>query len=492
MKHFIFPVLVFLFVSAANLYGQKLVLEDSDETWNVAIAEFEIPDSSGDTIYLKNSLPAFFLNSLSGCKTHTLSEEEITGIRKTIAEKKIIEEEKKITDWKKDIDMSFFSKNLDKNELQKNINKSIKTIEDIKKYKFDRIEVEPIKDILFADNDTVTSVKDKSETQTAPTSRTRDFLTFEEINIERFATLKNLDYVIYGSAWQFKDILTVDIALYSLSEKKDIYSSSVTTTVSTVFESFGKQITDLTSFLLGTNWSRLTVYTENNPDIFLDGRYIGTSSVKNIVTTPGQHTITLKGLGFEEKIHQLDLEEKKENVIDFLATEFYEDKYIAINTFPQGADIYYDSLWRGTTPFLLNGLSGEIIVSKDGYRRSHFFLEDLGEGENMVEVALSPELFTEDDFLKKKRSKFYKNLTFFAISLPIPFFIYSLFGEYRGAYQDAIISGASISELERLSTLTNITTYSYYGSIFLSATLFVNMLFHLSDYIKAGDVLETQ
>ena len=469
MKLFPILFLVFFFF-AQSIYCQKAVLQDDQTVWNVALAEFKISSSKEDITYISNVLPSFLFSQFSGITTHTLSSEEILLRRKKIISAQINAEEKKLSSYIKEYDNAYFTNTEKRRELKNKINDSKKNLRQLNRYNSSKIAVPSVKDILFVTSDE----KDNS-------------LKFDILEIYNYADEKKFDYIIYGSARQFENIVILEINLYSLLEKKNIYSTSVSNEIGTLFLSFDNIISDMTSILLGAAWSKITVNTDNrDSDIYLDEKYIGTGSALNIFASPGAHLVTIKGQGQEGEHISVFLDEKKNNVIDFNVT-LKEEKLTAINTLPQEANVYLDSLWVGVTPFLLNGLSGELIIRKEGFRDIRLFLDDIPQ--NSIEIKLSPDIFSKEEFLSKKRKSFYTSLSFFVLSVPLSFFLYAVTSEYNSAYNSAIISRNNYDEINRLGRISNYTFYGYHASLFLTFTFFVNTMFKLSDYITAGDVL---
>lgn len=463
---------VFLFVSF-SAFAEKIFFQDEKKTWNVGITVFSVPDNSPDAVYIRNSLPLFFVNQLSVCKTHRLADAEKSLLREKIVAEKIREEEEKLSSLKKEYDMAFFSHDSKKKEISDKIRKSERLIRTVKNFNPEKIEIRPEKDIFLV------SANSKNEP-----------LVMDFINIEQFSAENNLDYLIYGNARIFNNMIFVETKLYSSLEKKNLYVNAMTVEISTLFEALEKNVNDLITIILGSPWSKLSVVSDNKEaDIYLDSSYIGTSAVRNYITTPGHHIIAVKGEGIAEKNLDVFLREKEENIIN-IETEYQEEKLLAINSIPQGADVYYDSLWSGKTPFLVNGLSGEIILRKEGYRDSRFFLDEVPG--NFVELKLSPDIFSGDKYLETKRNSFYRNLSMFVLSVPVPFFMFAVLNDYSDAYNNSVSSAANPEETERLRKLTNFSYYGYYGSLFLTISLFINTIFHLNDYIKAADVLSAE
>ncbi len=471
MKCNIFFSILFLF-SIQSIYCQKIILKDDQKTWNVAIAEFKSSGSGSNIEYVKNILPSFFFNQLSEIKNHTLSSDEILLLRKKIVSDQLTPEEKNLSQYKKEYDKAYFSEIAKRREIKKNINTSEKKIEHLQEYKLEKINIASVKDISFSKSDETSSI------------------TFDPLDIDNFAADKKFDYIIYGSARQAENIVILDVKFYSSLEKKNIFTASVSNEIGTLFSSLDNVISEMISILLGTTWSKITVNTDSrNSNIYLDEKYIGTGSVSNFITSPGEHILTILGLGQEEKTIPVFLKEKAGNIID-LNIILKEEKITAINTFPQEANVYLDSLWMGTTPFLLNGLAGELIIRKEGFRDTRLLLNDIPE--NSVEIQLSPDIFKKEEFISKKRDSFYTSLSFFILSVPLPFFLYAITSDYNSAYNDAVTSNKNYDEINRLGRIRNYTYYGYHASLFLTISLFVNTLFKLNDYIKAGDILHDE
>ena len=460
----------FLILSVSQVCAERLVILDEKKDWSVAIAEFEITDSSADTIYLRKSLPSFFFNQLSSCKNHTLSDIERQKSKLKAVEKKIEIEEKNLSVLKKNYSLTYFNDKSKKRLLKEQIQESEKKIRQLEKYDIAKISVKPVKDISFITADKNSKV-----------------LTVDRLNIYRFAESNNFDYIIYGYIKQFSDVVFLEVNLYSLPENRDIFRTTLTSDINSLYSSLDTAVTELTSLLLGAPWSRLTVKTESrDADIYLNNNYIGSTIVDKMIVSPGVHTLAIKGQGVEKKEISIYLKESQENIISIEALET-EEKYIAVNTLPNDADIYYDSLWRGRSPLLINGVSGEIFIRKEGYRDERLFLEDIKS--NSLDFKLSPDIFEKEMYLEDRRNIFYRNMSVFVLSVPVSFFLFAVLNDYNDAYQNSISSGVNPDETERLRKLTNFSYYGYYSSLFLSVSLLVNTIFHLSDYIKAGDIL---
>ncbi|MCL2294586.1 MAG: hypothetical protein FWC36_06960 [Spirochaetes bacterium] len=466
--YFLFSLLFLFFIQP--VFSQRIILTNERTTWNVALTEFRVSGSGRDISYIANVLPSFFMSQFAGIPTHTLSSEEILLIRKRIVSDQIDAEQRRLSSLIREYDSAYFGDITRRREITNRIRDSRRRIRQLEGYNLRRIQVSPVKDIVFTTSDEANNP-----------------LSFDPVNIDNFARANNFDYIFYGSARQFGNIIILEVRLYSALEKKDLFSATVSSEAGALFSSLDNVISEVTSILLGTTWSRITVNTDNREsDIFLSGKYIGTGSALNVLVSPGAHTLTIRGRGQEEKTLSVFLDEKKASVID-LSVTLIEEKLTAINTLPQGASVYLDSLWVGVTPFILNGLSGDIIIRKDGFRDARLFLDDIPQ--NSIEIQLSPDIFRREEFIAKRRNSFYTSLSLFVLSVPVTFFLYAIAAEHSNAYNAAIIShNRNWDEINRLGRTRNYAFYGYSVSLFLTVTFFINTIFRLNDYIRAADV----
>ncbi len=468
VKIFVF----FLFFITSCLFSEKLIIQDSEEFWNIGIADLTTVDNDNNVFFGK-SVSAYIMNKISVCSEHLLSEQEISDFRKYLVDKKLKDEEKKLHEKQLSYDKKYFTDSENRSNLKNEIRDINKEIRKIKKYRKERIRIKDVKEIKYtgsSDNEKLESV-----------NRNR---------LYRIVSENNLDYIIYGKVNIFDDVVFTDIQLYSRLDRKDIVSFSGAFEISSYYSELDEALKPFITAVLGKNWSSVSIIsTDKNSDIFIDDEYSGTGSISEKIVSPGNHVIRIAGTGIEEKTYSVYLEEKSHTRID-TDTSYEEEKLLAVNTYPDGADIYYDSLWQGKSPVIINSTKGEIFIRKEGFRENRFLVDEIEE--NSIEFSLSPELFDRTDYLLNKRNSFYKNLSWFVLSAPVPFFMFAVLNDYTNSYNSAVASGVNQSETDRLEKTRNYCYYGYYGTLFISISLFVNMIFHLNDYIEAGDILEQE
>ncbi len=470
MKQWFFCLSFFLF-SVLSVFSEKLLIQDENEYWNIGIADIFTENSEDYKDIYGKTLSAFLYNEFSICKNHLLSEQEKMILKQYLVDKRLSEEMKLLNEKQIKYDKQYFTTENSRKDLKDEIKHSLKLIRDINRYKQKKIRVRDEKEIRFissAENEKLGNV--------------------ELTDIDHLMRENSLDYLVHGKLNLFDDIVFVDISLYSRGEG-DISTISEAFEISSMYGELKKRLYPFFTIMLGRKWSSLSVNTDDNADIYIDGDYSGTGSISGKILYPGNHTVKTGGTGIAEKLSSVFLEE---NQFFTLNTEsvFEEERLIALNTFPGGADIYYDSMWQGESPVVVNSDDGEIFIRKEGYREKRILVEEI-QG-NYAEFDLSPELFTQEDYLLKKRNNLYKNLSWFVLSAPVPFFLFAVLNDYTNAYNSALAAGTNQSEIDRLQRGSTYCYYGYYGTLFISISLFVNVIFHLDDYIKAGDILEQE
>ena len=108
-------------------------------------------------------------------------------------------------------------------------------------------------------------------------------------------------------------------------------------------------------------------------DIYLDGKYQGTTpkTISDVIS--GDHKIELKKSGYEDWSAPVSVKaDETDSVSAGLRpeTEIQETGYISITSEPPGAEIYLDGKYQGTTPMTLSDvISGDhkIKLKKSGY-----------------------------------------------------------------------------------------------------------------------------
>ncbi len=444
------------------------VLRDTSTSWNILVTDLICNSTQEDAPYICKTMSSAMYRNLSVIKKHRMSDEEIEARREALKDEFVDECQAALSKSYKEYDALLFAdKDIKKKTtLKSTISKDKRMLRKARRKKLEKIYVLRERDIVFLNDE-----EDKETILHSP------------VELYSKAKKDKLDYIVWGSMKLVEDVVVADISLYSSLVNKDIANVRITGDLDSIYQELDKGLDAFYSDMLGKPWSKINVGV-NNPDanVFVDGVFVSSGSLSNIIVEPGQHTITASGTNTSEDVKEVLLEEKQSAKIDF-NVEPVESKLFAVSSFPSGADVYYNSVWQGKTPMILNGAEGEVLVSLDGYQNTRVFLEETSG--NTIDFFPKKEVFNKDDYLLDKRNDFYKNLTWFVLSIPIAFFSYANYLAYDDLHERAESTNDS-HEIHRTQRIKTYSQYGYYGALFLSVTLFTNAMFYLRDYINAG------
>ena len=451
------------------LFGvEDKMLRDSSTDWKVLVTDLICNSTQEDAPYISQTLSSAIYRHLSVIKKHRMSDDEIAARREALKAEFVDECQKALSKSYQEYDALLFQdKDTNKKiNLRSTIAKDKRMLRKANRKKLEKIYVLRDRDIVFQNE-----AEEKNTVIRGP------------IELATRARKDNLDYIIWGSMKLVENVVVADISLYSSLLKKDLSSVRITGDLDTIYQELDNGLDAFYSDLLGKPWSKINVaVNDEDVNVFVDGTFVSSGSLSNVILEPGEHTIVASGNNTSEDVKQVLLEENQSADINF-QVEPVESKLFAVSSFPPGADVYYNSVWQGKTPLILNGAEGEVVVSIDGYQNSRVFLEETSG--NTIDFFPQREVFNKDDYLLDKRNDFYKNLTWFVLSIPVAFFTYANYLAYDDLHERAEGTGDS-HEIHRTQRIRNYSYYGYYGALFLSVTLFTNAMFYLKDYIVAG------
>ncbi|MBR4158814.1 MAG: PEGA domain-containing protein [Spirochaetia bacterium] len=461
-------LLLFILIPLFAFGVEDKVLRDPSSGWNILVTDLICNSPQEDAPYISKTLSSAVYRHLSVIKKHRMSDEEIAARREAIKAEYVDECQKALSKSYQEYDALLFKdKDLNKKiNLKSTISKDKRMLRKANRKKLEKIYVQRDRDIVFLND-----AEDKDTSIKGP------------IELATRAKKDNLDYIVWGSMKMVEDVVVADISLYSAMFKKDLSSIRITGDLETIYQELDKRLDAFYSDMLGKPWAKINVaVNDEDVDVFVDGNFVSAGSLSNIILEPGEHIVLAAGNNKTEEFKQIMLEENQSADIDF-RVEPVESKLFAISSFPSGADVYYNSVWQGQTPMILNGAKGEVVISKEGYQNSRVFLEEING--NTLDFFPQKEVFNKDDYLLDKRNDFYKNLTWFVLSIPVAFFTYANYLAYDDLHDRAKGTGDS-HEIHRTQRIKTYSQYGYYGALFLSVTLFTNAMFYLKDYIIAG------
>ena len=461
-------LLTFILIPLFAFGVEDKVLRDTSTGWNILVTDLICNSTQEDAPYISQTLSSAIYRHLSVINKHRMSDEEIAAKREALKAEFVDECQKALSKSYQEYDALIFQdKDINKKtSLKSTIARDKRMLRKANRKKLEKIYVVRDRDLVF-----------QNETEDV------DTVLRSPVELPSKAKKESLDYVVWGSMKLVEDVVVADISLYSSLLKTDLSSVRITGDLDSIYQELDKGLDGLYSDLLGKPWAKINVgVNDQDVNVFVDGEFVSAGSLSNIIVEPGEHTVVASGNNTSEDVRQIVLEENQSADIDF-NVEPVTSKLFAVSSFPSGADVYYNSIWQGKTPMILNGADGEVVVSMNGYQNSKIFLEETAG--NTIDFFPQREVFNKDDYLLDKRNDFYKNLTWFVLSIPVAFFSYANYLAYDDLHDRAKGTGDS-HEIHRTKRISTYSQYGYYGALFLSVTLFTNAMFYLRDYIVAG------
>jgi hypothetical protein len=149
-----------------------------------------------------------------------------------------------------------------------------------------------------------------------------------------------------------------------------------------------------------------------------------------------------------------------------------EEQFLLVNSVPPSANVYFNSLWIGTTPLVAEkpAILTRLSLRLEGYQNVYARVGPAAPLE--LNFALLKTVIDFDALKDSKRWRYYSSLAGFILSVPFPAFS---FGFMRDFYDAGMMD-----KYEFFSA-------AYYFSFFVTGALFINMMYNLFLYLNSRD-----
>jgi hypothetical protein len=440
----------------------------------MGFASFQGRGLSKENSYLVNSVPLLLREELEVLDTHIYSSREQELYRQYLIKRKIQEYRKQLQESRDEEEGLLFGENKTLQELRKkraelNRTKSAysEAIEWLENLDAESIYLEEEKPIL---------VKEVAERE-ALFPR----LQFSPLG---FARRENLDLLVWGEIEEVQEYVFVKLHVFNTLLKKEVYQYETAGSIVDIQDSLGEAVYGIATQALGREWTSLTVIPEP-PESFVivNGNFMGTGKVSMKFLKPGMTTVKVTAPGYLDEQRSLFLHAREKNSENFNLLPM-KTTLVSVFTDPQGADVYLDSQWFGKTPLTLDLIPPEqrLLIKKEGFRDVSLRLDD--EAPASLNFTLRKQILDEVVWQERKRDAFYTTLGMFAISLPLPIFLYGYAVDSAIAANRAVPGSDDFAEHFRRM---EITYGAYFATLFVSVTLFVRMFVTLAEYINFVD-----
>lgn len=460
-KSFGYSLWIFLFFLVCSLS-----FSEENDAWICGVAQFEGRNLSPEYTYLTRSIPLGLCISLQQIPVRTLTAEEAHAKAIQTHEKLLSQRREKLSQLLDRRDELFFSrdeKEAERAELDRQI-------EDMKE------SIDQLAEAIPPDP----SLPLKLPVQLSETNRFGFLHEIGSLPAQKALDTFHLDLLLTGLVEEVEGFFYVELYATERLHSSDlpVYRKGFSIgNLSFVAEELNRASVRVA---LGRDFSSLSIVASPlSAAIFVDGERRGSGQVTIPYIEPGSHEILIRAYGHEDWYEVVDLEPGESRTVEATLVPSFGNM-LALTTYPEGADVYVSSEWRGKSPlFISDPLEGDLIsIQKDGYQP--VIISPL---ENQdVRITLTPERADSRELVAKKRTTFYRAFGLFALSVPLPVFSYGLSSDYAQAYSRTIGP-----DKDRLYSISMGMYSAYLGGLFISGSLFIDMAVKLIDYIRTAE-----
>ncbi|MBF9015653.1 MULTISPECIES: PEGA domain-containing protein [unclassified Oceanispirochaeta] len=485
-----FTVIVFLFLTI-SLFSEPVTLPESlsyddlkltKKTWNIGVSSYSGLNLDLRYEYLLNALPLLVHEEISNLSEHILSEDEIVHLQTIFLKEKTIALEKEKSSIHAQRDALLFSE-LEEGEIKEkydDYSEKIKEKEELlqfwKDLTIEDIQIEktlPVHIQKFTDSDAR--------------------LLSPRVQVQRFMESEDLDLLISGTVEKLDNMFFLNIEGIMQHSGKPVFSLNKVVTEEEINEVVSEGAVELRTVVLGRSWSDLTVTAlPSNALLLIDGDSRGVGNMHLYDLEPGFVTLSVISTGFKSDIRQIYLTSGASQSIEI---ELVKGNSTGLSLFsePPGADVYFGATWVGQTPLFTEkpGQQSQIKISKNEYMP--FYADSDAIDGNSLTVELGADLFDKQKALKISKSKFYRSLGWFSMSIAVPLILSGVYQNLNNRYYNyamdynSTFDPASYDKAIEYQKKADIAYYSLWGGVAISGGLLVNTIFKLRDYIRAAE-----
>ncbi len=305
--------------------------------------------------------------------------------------------------------------------------------------------------------------------------------------IVRLAREEDLDLLVTGRLEEVDGSIVVEVEAYNRFLEKTVYRDRFVGGAGESDALVAPIRAGLAEVLLGRPWGTLSVTTSRDDTaIYVDDRLVGFGAVTIDYARTGRREVRVSRDGAPERSQVANVMPSETAEVD-LTPEPVQAGTVRIESSPTGADVYLGSIWQGVTPITLDrpGAARTVILSREGFLDETVVLS--GEAPDRVSRELVPDPGNWPEVVQERRDRFYRAFGWFALSIPVPVMLNGMYQDIAALYPGGQPSPElSEAEATRLAGTANTLLWSARGTAVVSAGLFVNMMVHLIQYIRAG------
>ncbi|PIE04932.1 MAG: hypothetical protein CSA76_01705 [Spirochaetales bacterium] len=449
----------------------------TDARWKVGTALFALSSEEENTSGISEVFPRLLLNSLLDIQEHSLSLTEAEHLLRQKVEKEQMDAWRSLSSLRRQRDDLFFDSNADE-QRRRNLDKQIQEAETKLRVLENRLseplessfagpvpEVLPLEFVYPPSGGNLWNVKDG--------------------RFESFRREKELDVLLAGSAVMVGTYSGFRVTAYTSEGEVVLWEGAVDS--ADVPMAAEEASAHARTLLLGRQWAGVDLtFIPAGTVVSVNGRKVGVGSWKTMLLVPGRVEMELNMSGYEPAFYTLTLGEAEILRREFTLTESAL-QYVLVQTDPPGADVRLGSLWLGRSPlFIVRPESvSPLTLEKKGFRSKTVALYPYTEE---LQIPLENAVLAPQDVFDSSQKKLHNSILWFTLSLA-PTFI--LLGVSRN-YAEMNIHSTTAGDQRTSYQAYKLTRGIMWGCFGANTLLLGNVLFRLSQYLKAAETLSDE
>ena len=314
--------------------------KDTDAVWQIGFSIFSTENLSPENAYLSYSLPLLLKDAASGLSEHTLSDQERNLVARAAITRELATADAAISTASKDRGSLAWSDTTPTDASLAAADARVAT-------------AQARRDFLAALDPALVQVAATKSIRIKEGTGAGMLLDLPAVPPDVYCARQGIEMLIGGSLREVQGYLLLDVWAYDALRGQMVYSSRNAAQRDELYASVGSMGRELVSLVLGRAWSRVIFSPDpKGAALYVDGSLIVTGASPALYLLPGFHEVTISASGYGEITRTVTLDDGGETTIDDVLQKSAGGT-ITISTDPEGADLYVDSVWEGTTPFAL-------------------------------------------------------------------------------------------------------------------------------------------
>lgn len=451
--------------------------EDGREVWRVEILGVHTDPGDRELVGVATGIPQMLQDALEAVETHQLSLAERRAIARRALEALLEDALLRRNELQNELDGLPFSDQptLARREEMRRVTEELREAEEriaeIRATEQERIEValdKPV-ELLVAEEPEFTPIYD----------------------LARRAEEQESDTLIYGELQRSGGYLFFTLYEYSYHLDRERELATTASLPEELSENLGQIEAAAQRAVAGRPVAplsvRITGYEPERAEVFVEEESRGFGSLDIPLLPLGRVSLRIEHPATPTVERMVRVSGDGENLVEVEIPD-PETGYVAVVSEPAGASIYIDSLWQGTTPYMIRrpAEDRQVRLSLEEHYDSQFTIGP--RSPDLINRELLPESIEWEAEVEAKRDRFYRSFTWFVLSLPAPIILNGVYGNLATLFPGGRArSGLSQAEADRRLDQANAVFYSYYATLGISVALFGNMVYRIVDYIRTGE-----